>query len=240
MNLALLEESDFVADNQVRLTGRRFHHLQQTLKKSEGESLCVGLVDGDVGVARITSLQSDHAELEVKLDQKPPSALPLTLVLALPRPKMLRRVLQGCASLGVKQIWLINAYRVEKSYWQTPWLSEQAIRENLILGLEQAMDTRMPVVHQRKRFKPFVEDELPALLAQRPGLVAHPRSERPCPAQSGEPATLCVGPEGGFIPYEVDLLMQQGCRGVHIGSRILRTEIAVPALIGRLFDLADV
>ncbi|SDX31631.1 16S rRNA (uracil(1498)-N(3))-methyltransferase [Marinobacter mobilis] len=236
MNLALLTDEDFVGDNQVRLTGRRLRHLTDVLKASVGDEITVGRVNGAIGSGRLTRLNNDLAELTVALDQRPPLPLPLTLVLAMPRPKMFRRVLQTVAALGVKDIWIINAYKVEKSFWQTPWLEPEALTENLTLGLEQARDTRMPTVHLRQRFKPFVEDELPGILQERPGLVAHPGTDRPCPTHINAPATLCIGPEGGFIPYEVDKLIEAGCQAVHLGNRILRVETAVPVLVGRLYD----
>jgi RsmE family RNA methyltransferase len=149
---------------------------------------------------------------------------------------MFRRTLQTCATLGVKELWLINSYKVEKSFWQTPWLQQPALRDNLVLGLEQARDTLMPRVHIRKLFKPFVEDELPALLAGKQALVAHPGSAQPCPVHLQGPAVLCIGPEGGFTDYEVDKLQQAGCQAVHLGQRILRVETAVPVLVSRLFD----
>lgn len=125
---------------------------------------------------------------------------------------------------------------MEKSFWQTPWLSDDNLRENLTLGLEQARDTVMPQVHIRKLFKPFVEDELPALLAGKRALVAHPGTEQPCPTHMDQPTALCIGPEGGFTPYEVGKLEEAGCDPVHLGPRILRVETAVPVLVSRLFD----
>lgn len=236
MNLALLFLEDFVSDDTAVLTGRRLTHLRSVLKVTEGDLVPVGLVDGNIGTGRVIRLTDAEAAVRVELTDPPPEPLPLTLILAMPRPKMFRRVLQTCATLGVKDIWLINAYKVEKSFWQTPWLSEDNLRENMVLGLEQARDTHLPRVHIRKLFKPFVEDELPALLDRTRALVAHPGTGTPCPAHIGEPATLCIGPEGGFIPYEVDKLVEAGCEAVHLGSRILRVETAVPVLVSRLFD----
>ncbi len=236
MNLALLFAEDFTSADRAVLTGRRLAHLHSVLKVAEGDLVPVGLVNGDIGTGRVLQLTDSQAVLQVELADPPPSPLPLTLVLAMPRPKMFRRVLQTCATLGVKDIWLINSYKVEKSFWQTPWLSEENLRENLVLGLEQARDTILPRVHSRKLFKPFVEDELPALLKGTRALVAHPGTGSPCPVHINEPATLCVGPEGGFIPYEVDKLMEAGCEAVHLGGRILRVETAVPVLVSRLFD----
>ncbi|MGM0572060.1 MAG: 16S rRNA (uracil(1498)-N(3))-methyltransferase [Pseudomonadota bacterium] len=236
MNLALLFPEDFASADRAVLTGRRLSHLQSVLKVAEGDLVPVGLVNGDIGTGRVIQLNDSQAVLQVELGAPPPSPLPLTLVLAMPRPKMFRRVLQTCATLGVKDIWLINAYKVEKSFWQTPWLSEENLRENMVLGLEQARDTLMPRVHIRKLFKPFVEDELPALLTDTRALVAHPGTNTPCPVHIDAPTTLCIGPEGGFIPYEVDKLVEAGCEAVHLGSRILRVETAVPVLVSRLFD----
>lgn len=236
MNLALLFDEDFTAPDRVTLKGRRLAHVRTVLGATTGDQITVGKVNGEIGTGHILSLSDSAAELSVQFSRPAPAPLPLTLVLAMPRPKMFRRVLQTCASLGVKDIWLIHSYKVEKSFWQTPWLSEQSLQENLVLGLEQARDTLMPQVHIRKRFKPFVEDELPALTADTTALVAHPGTDTPCPVHLSGPATLCIGPEGGFTPYEVDKLVEAGCQGVHLGPRILRVETAVPVLISRLFD----
>ena len=236
MNLVLLFEDDFIAPDRVRLTGRRREHLIAVLKVEPGDGVTVGLVNGDVGVGRLLSQDRDWVELAVALTAGPPEPLPLTLVMAMPRPKMFRRVLQTVAALGVKDIWLINSYKVEKSFWQTPWLQDDAVTENMILGLEQAMDTVMPQLHLRQRFKPFVEDELPGLIGDRKALVAHPGASAPCPTHLNAPTVLCIGPEGGFIPYEVAKLEEAGCQPVHLGQRILRVETAVPVLVSRLFD----
>ncbi len=236
MNLALLFEEDFTAPDRVVLTGRRLDHVRTVLGAAAGDRITVGKVNGDMGTGQILDLDDSRAELAVTFSQAPPPALPLTLVLAMPRPKMFRRVIQTCATLGVKDIWLIHSYKVEKSFWQTPWLSNQNLQENLVLGLEQARDTILPQVHIRKRFKPFVEDELPSLLADTTALVAHPGTATPCPVHLNGPVTLCIGPEGGFTPYEVGKLVEAGCQGVHLGPRILRVETAVPVLVSRLFD----
>lgn len=236
MNLALLFAADFIATDAVRLSGRRLEHLRSVRRIAVGDSVPVGQVNGNIGVGQVIKLTETYAELQICLDQAPPTPLPLTLMLAMPRPKMFRRTLQTCATLGVKDLWLINSYKVEKSFWQTPWLQEPALHDNLVLGLEQARDTLMPAVHIRKLFKPFVEDELPALLAGKQALVAHPGSAQPCPAHLQGPAALCIGPEGGFTNYEVDKLQQAGCQSVHLGQRILRVETAVPVLVSRLFD----
>ena len=238
MNLLILEPQDFTSAHQVTLTDRRFHHMREVHQAEQGQSIRVGLLNGHCGEAIITAIDERGATLEIpELLTPPPAPLPLTLVMALPRPKMLKRTLQTIATMGVKELWLINSIRVDKSYWSTPILSEACIREHLILGLEQAGDTVLPTVHLRKRFKPFAEDELPALALNKRALVAHPYEAAPCPVASDESTLLAIGPEGGFIPYEVEKLNSAGLASIHLGRRILRVETAVPVLLSRLFPI---
>ncbi|WP_137973501.1 16S rRNA (uracil(1498)-N(3))-methyltransferase [Pseudomonas sp. F(2018)] len=235
MNLLLLEDADFVAADRAVLEGRRLKHLHEVHRAEAGDQLRVGRLGGAMGRGTLLALDEQHAELQVELDQPPPAKLPLTLLLALPRPKMLKRVLQTVAAMGVPRLVLLNSYRVEKSFWQTPFLEPEAIREQLILGLEQARDTVLPEVIIEKRFKPFVEDRLPQIAAGTLGLVGHPGDFPACPRAVSEAVTLAIGPEGGWIPYEVDKLQEAGLQPVQLGERILRVETAVTALLARLF-----
>jgi len=147
---------------------------------------------------------------------------------------MLRRVLRSAAELGMKHIHLLNATRVEKSYWQSPLLAEARLRDYLWAGLEQAVDTVLPRVSLHPRLRPFVEDELPALAAGTRRLVAHPAAS--IPAQAGIAGALClaIGPEGGFNDFELGLFAAAGFEAVSLGPRVLRVETALPTLVGAL------
>ncbi|SEL27979.1 RNA methyltransferase, RsmE family [Atopomonas hussainii] len=235
MNLLLLEPDDLISEDRAVLRGRRLRHLHEVHRAEDGDTLRVGLLGGGMGQGQLLSLDEQQAELSFSLTSAPPAKLPLTLILALPRPKMLRRVLQTVAAMGVPRIVLVNSVRVEKSFWQTPFLTPEAIREQLILGLEQARDTVLPDVSLEKRFKPFVEDRLPAMAAGTLGLTGHPGDYPACPRALSEPVTLAIGPEGGWIPYEVEKLAEAGLNPVQLGERILRVEVAVAALLARLF-----
>ena len=201
-----------------------------------GDELTLGLLGGAIGRGRLVSLNEREACFDVfRLELSPPAPLPVHLVMALPRPRMLARSLEHVTALGVKHITLLHTRRVEKSYWQSPELAPERVREHLVLGLEQARDTVLPEVSLERRFKPFVEDRLPGLLQGRRGLFAHPGMPRACPRGITDDTLLVVGPEGGFIPYEVECLVEAGCEGIHLGERILRVETAVTALLARLF-----
>jgi RsmE family RNA methyltransferase len=236
MNLILLEEDDFVAGlRHAHLRGRRAHHIVHVLRAQPGRQLRVGLLGGPMGVARVTTADDVQVQLEVALEALPPAPLPVILLLALPRPKSLKKVLQAATCMGVKRLFLMETWRVEKSFWSSPALRPEALREQMLLGLEQAGDTILPEIQVRRRFKPFVEDELGAVVAGTRALVAHPGAADLCPHVGDGFVTLAIGPERGFTDYELAMLGARGFRTVSLGERRLRVEDAVPALLGRLF-----
>ncbi|WP_299231853.1 16S rRNA (uracil(1498)-N(3))-methyltransferase [uncultured Halomonas sp.] len=237
MNLILLTHDDIENDRLARVRDpRRLRHLREVHRATPGDRLTLGVVGGHIGQGELLTLGEQEATFALSpLDQTPPPPLPVHLVLALPRPRMLARTLEHVTALGVKQITLLHTRRVEKSYWMSPELTPEKIHHHLVLGLEQARDTLLPEVSLERGFRPFVEDRLPALLEGRRGLLAHPGMPSACPRGVEAPTLLLVGPEGGFIPWEVDRLLEAGCEGIHLGQRILRVETAVTALLARLF-----
>jgi RsmE family RNA methyltransferase len=237
MNLLLLESQDLIHDDCALLTAGdpRYQHIRQILDAQAGESLRAGLLNGPMGQAHIDSITSSDMRLSLRLNQQPPAKLPLTVILALPRPKMIRRILRTIAEMGVPDLILINTYKVEKSYWRSPALDSASIDNYFLEGLQQARDTVMPTLRMARLFKPFVEDELPLMVAGKKALVAHPGDFSACPHAIDEPCALAIGPEGGFIDYEVEKLRMAGFTCVQMGERILRVETALTCLIGRLY-----
>ncbi|MDP5052697.1 MAG: 16S rRNA (uracil(1498)-N(3))-methyltransferase [Congregibacter sp.] len=237
MNLLIVEAQELDSNMQVQLSGRRLVHLNKILKLQRGDTVRVGQLGGEIGVGVLRSIDSRLAHIDVALDQAPPPPLPLSVVLALPRPKMLRRILRGLAETGVKDVHLINSFRVEKSYWQSPLLNSEALHEALLAGLEQAMDTVLPTIHLHRRFRPFAEDTLPSLCAGSDALLADLGAADSYPPSPSQPSLLVIGPEGGFIPFERQLIQQAGARCVGLGPRMLRVETALHCAIGRHLTL---
>lgn len=235
MNLVLLLPEDLVAADRARLTGRRLQHVREVQRVTPGAKLAVGLLGGGMGRGVVRQVDDAALELEFTLDLAPPPKLPLTLVLALPRPKVLNRVVAAAASLGVARLVLLNAWKVEKAYWSSPRMRPENLREQLLLGLEQAKDTVLPELSLARLFRPFVEDVLPGLVGAGTGLLAHPGTGQGAPTVLAAPVTLAIGPEGGWIDAEVQGLRSAGLQPLDLGPRILRTETALAALVGRLF-----
>jgi len=235
MNIVLLDPRQTQAETWTISSKRQVEHLHTHLAAKVGDTLKVGVRGASRYLTEIVDI-SEHTILLRPIQEEPvPAKLPVTLIVALPRPKVLRRIIMDAVTLGVEKLILIHSYRVDKSYWQSPFL--QQIDHYITLGLEQAGDTIAPQIELYKRFKPFVEDVLPSFITpQNPAYVAHPYTEQKMPFAIDHSCTVIIGPEGGFIPYEVDLLIKNGCQAVSLGNRILRTETAIPYVLGRLFS----
>lgn len=232
MNLLLIEDHERIDDGLARVAGRKARHLRAVLGKQVGDTVRVGVLGGGLGQGVIERLDADAAWVRYDASEPPPRPSPVRLVLALPRPPMLRRILQHATTLGVKHIVLLHTARVEKSFWSSHAVGQAEIATQLRLGLEQARDTVLPVVELRRRFRPFVEDELATWEGRT--LLADPEGTT-IAAATDAPTTVVVGPEGGLVPFEVALLREHGATAVRLGSRILRVETAVVALLSRLW-----
>ena len=235
MNLIILSKNDFIEDTErVHIQDHRSTHILDVNRPSVGDELRIGLINGNIGCGRITHIEEDKIEMDVVLDREPPAPLQFTLIFSMMRPRVFKRVLTQVTAMGIKKIIVINSYRVEKSFWKSPVLEEESLFKYLVMGLEQGQDTVVPEVLVRQLFKPFVEDELPGIIKGTHSFVAHPYASELCPYNICRPVTLAVGPEGGFIPYEVEKLIECGFTAVNLGERTLHVESAISCLIGRL------
>ncbi len=235
MNLIILSKNDFIEDTErVHIKDHRAEHIRDVNKSSVGDELRVGLVNGKLGCGRITRIDEGKIEMDVVLDREPPAPLQLTLVFSMIRPRVFKRVISQVTAMGIKKIIVINSYRVEKSFWKSPVLEAESLNRYLIRGLEQGQDTIVPEVLIRPLFKPFVEDELPDIIKGTTPFVAHPYTSEQCPYNIGKPVTLAVGPEGGFLPYEINKLIECGFTAINMGKRTLHVESAISGLVARL------
>lgn len=228
MNIIIIKPEE-ISDDIAVLSGGRFQHIKNVLKCSQGSVLKAGILGGMTGSATVEKIDGSSVTLSLCCRKMPPADPRITVILALPRPKVFRRIFFGMVCAGVKNIHVINSWRVDKSYWDSPYLSK--LDEYAFDGLQQSRDTILPTVSFHRYFMNFIEETLPALPAEN-RFLAHPYNTGN--TVPNKPAVIAVGCEGGFIEREADTFIERGFKPFSLGERILTTEYAVPYILGML------
>lgn len=160
----VLVSGDEVSDGLVTLDGEdlRAWHVRNILKVEDGGRIRAGVVDGELfDEAEVTLGEDGGIRLELGAGVLVDDVPRVDVLLALPRPGVMSRMWSALASLGVGNIFVVNAYRVEKTYFSSKVMREDEIREALVAGLMQSgCDSRVPNVVISKQLKKFLTDEL--------------------------------------------------------------------------------
>ncbi len=256
----ILFEPDEIRDGRATFSGVRAEHVLNVLHGEVGQTLKTGVLDGPIGTSMIERIEG--GAVTVRCTHDTPSLPPwIDLILAPPRPRVMKRLLPQLATLGVRRIFLVGAEKVEKAFWGAQLLKEEIYRPLLIDGLQQAGTTIVPTIHIAKSFRRFIDFKLDSDFGgQSPRIVAHPAArsasapyqailwgqspnlrgqspEFPCGARALP--VLAVGPEGGWTDGEVARLEEKGFVRMSLGPRILRTDTALIALLSRLMQTYD-
>ena len=252
MNLLLFDKQEIDSGGILSLRDRRARHLIEILRVKPGDEIRVGELDGPAGFARVRGVDAERVDLTLtELEVASPRVSGVTVLLALPRPQSLKKVLQYGTSLGVDRFVFINSARVEQSYFSSPLLKPENIREHLLLGLEQARLTRVPQVTMLPGYKPSQRTEMPRELVEIFSradlkLIADPEADQSfvaaCRASSlpaAKEILLAVGPEGGWLEWEREFWTNLGCVEFTLGKSILRVEVALTVLLGQLQALRE-
>ena len=235
----ILFEKDEIVDGGATFGGVRAEHVLNVLHGEVGQVLKTGEIDGPIGTSVVTAVAvSPVPSVTVRCSHTETSLRPWAdLVLAPPRPRVMKRLLPQLAALGVGRIFLVGAQKVEKDFWGATLLKPEVHRPLLVDGLMQAGTSILPSLELRRNFRRFVREELDAAAAGATRIVAHPygaAGDADRRTAGGSRLLLAVGPEGGWTDDEVALFEDHGFTRYSLGARILRTDTATVALLAQL------
>jgi len=251
----ILFEKDEIVEGRVTFSDERAEHVLNVLHGEVGQVLKTGELDGLIGTSVITEIRDLHEREEgsaqrgsgllagtVIVECTHTEAAPepwFDLVLAPPRPRVLKRLLPQLTALGVGKIVLVGAEKVEKSFWGAQLLKPEIYRPLLVDGLMQCGTARVPTIRCERNFRRYAEAQMEREFAGCDKIVAHPamgNGERglfaPQPSVLN-PYVFAIGPEGGWTEDEVTLIERKGFIRRSLGSRILRTDTATIALVAQ-------
>ncbi len=242
VNVLLFEPTDVVGE-VATVAGRRARHLIDVLGVAPGRRLRAGVIGGPLGEAEVVAVQAEAVTLRfvVGAGTVAPAPAAVDLVVAVPRPKVLTRLLEHAAACAVRRIDLVNAWRVDKSYLGSSRLAPDEVGAALRRGAEQGMTTHLPALSVHPRLMAYLDDVLPTETpAGAARAIAHARGdgdvglERALPPGDDRPVLIAIGPEGGWIDREVDSFFARGFTVVTLGPAVLRVEAAVTAALAQV------
>mmetsp|Transcript_420 Transcript_420/g.734 ORF Transcript_420/g.734 Transcript_420/m.734 type:complete len:328 (-) Transcript_420:1717-2700(-) len=240
LNRLLVERDEVDHDNCVLPSGDfRSYHVAHVLRCQDGDNVRAGIVDGRMGTATVAWVEGGDLKLSGfrSFGHNPPEPPPVDLLLAIPRPKVLERLLADIASIGVARLILCNAYRVERCYFDSTLLQDPSrIRRQLIEGLMQAgCDTRVPEVTITRRLGAFLAEELAVFSKNELRILAHPCAgaltiSTFLSTRVDGRILIAIGPEGGWTDREVNMFVgTYGFSMAGLGDRVLRVDTACVA-----------
>lgn len=242
MNFLFVRRAELKNDFSISL-----HHDERVLRLASSMDLKVGsifraTVEG-LGRGRGSVTRYFDGSLEAQIvfpDQQPITpAGSINLILALPRPKVFKRMLPGIVTMGVESVIIVNACGVHRNYFDTHWLEQPAIDRLRMLGLEQGGSSVYTRVVVRKQLRPFLEDELRAPDEDSVRLVCLPDADVSWrnAVIEGRKLWVAVGPETGWTAHEQELFSCAGFNGIGLGAEHLPCDVATFAALGVLKGL---
>ncbi|MBL7662232.1 RsmE family RNA methyltransferase [bacterium] len=239
MNLLIIEKSDLLDIRTALVADDRARHLIEIKKVKLGTEIAVGLIDSWLGKARVVELQAKQVKLEIIEQAEVEREFDLTLLLALPRPQLLKKVLQIAGMWGVKEIIFSGSEKVEKSYFQSIVLEPQTLKKHLVDGMSQGVNIFLPQVRVEKHLKQaleLIQNTKDKFLAEKTAeqklinFYVHNREK-----SNYDKILVALGPEGGFMPSEIDAFVQSGFLMFNISPYVLRVDVALSAALAQLY-----
>lgn len=226
----------------------RTRHVRNVLRVEQGASVRIAVEHQGTCDGTVTSNQSDagadgtDAEgtttpqplaLRLGAIQAPRQLPPITLIMAPPRPRALRRAVRAATQVGVRQIVLVGAARVERSFFASKALRPEVLRANAVDGVMQAaVDANVPPVMSQPRLHLLPETlaGIPSSSENAVCILLHPGGaplEQVLRESMADSVVLAIGPEGGWLENELNFLQRHQFVLAGLGPRILTTEVAL-------------
>lgn len=212
----------------------RAQHIRKVLRAVVGTLVFVGFENGPRARVSVTELADDGAVvLEVVNTETAPPALPITLLIGLPRPHTAKRILFDAASMGVGAVHFFESERSEPSYAQSSLWSTDEWRQRLRLGTEQSFGTHVPDVAMHAD----LQSAISALYGADVNIALDNYEAEGALGSvfSGDrvvdSVVIALGSERGWSATERDVFRQNGWKLAHMGPHVLRAETAVVAAV---------
>ncbi len=210
----------------------RFDRLSAAVAVGTGASFRVAVEGLGRGIATIRSCAGEAVKADFELISGSENVPEIDVLLALPRPKVLRRLIPRITAMGISSLTLLNACGVKREYFATHWLRDESIAELVMLGLEQGGACRYPAIRVEKQLKPFLMDGVAEMRGSAELLLASPDGSKSLPVSAGAGRVIvAIGPETGWTDFELGLFADVGFMSYRLCEEHLPCDVAAIAAV---------
>lgn len=219
--------ADQVSGNRAALTGAHADHLVRVLRVHVGQEFDIvanGVVRQGVVVAIADSLVDFELGEEIPVA---PTAINLTLLLAIFKFDRMEWAIEKCTELGVTRIVPVIARRTDSHLASASAKRVERWRRLTLQAAEQSRRASPPEIADPVKLREAVT--LPAELKI---VLSEAEEQSQLRDAANKPAgevLLAIGPEGGWTEDELELLQKNGWLSASLGPTILRAETAAIA-----------
>ena len=219
----------------LRLHGREAHHALRVLRVKYGELVAVLDGIGNEFLCTVANCSRDAVALDVSLKNFTPAPpCPVTLLVAVPKGKIIEDIIQKAVELGAGRIVPLLTERVathldaeaaadKRDKWQQ--VAIEAIKQCGTLWLPK-IETPVTIGQFLARPERFDFSLVGSLQTER----RHPREcfEEFQTKNGRRPqnAAVWIGPEGDFTLEELQAIQNSGAQPVSLGKLVLRVKTA--------------
>ena len=230
--------NDKPIDNKFIITGEDMHHLVRVVRLKKGEIIRVSTNDGNNFLCAVSDVTDRELIVDIK-EQVDSTELPNKIYLfqAVPKGDRMETIIEKCVELGVYEIIPVQMKNCIVKLDDKKKKSKLA-RYNTIASTaaKQSKRSIIPNVHDFMTFKEAYEYALALdvlLLPYESKNGMKDTFEALDTLEKGKSIGIFIGPEGGFDASEIQLV-QDKCKLISLGRRILRTDTAAICTLSML------
>ena len=231
MNIILFSNNDkyYSSIFSFHKNDERYSHIKNVLHLKEGDVFKCGLINGKVGKGIVEEINEAKLLFSFIEMTEPQALYPINLIIGIPRPIQLKRLLKDVATIGVSSIHLVGTMLGEKSYLDSTLIEKEKTEKYLLEGASQAGNTLLPICTIYSSIYQFFEKVKIKKEAEK---IIFDINYKNVPSASSndiinhENIWLSFGSERGWSEKERNIFYKEGFKFITLGNRILRTETA--------------
>ncbi|HEY6350435.1 MAG TPA: RsmE family RNA methyltransferase [Candidatus Angelobacter sp.] len=218
--------ADRVAGNRAWLTDNNAEHLTRVLRAKPGQKFDIA-VEGVVREGTVTTVSTDQVEFELGATIQPSPLPEISVLLSIYKFDRLEWAIEKLTELGVARIFPVISRRTEAHLAKAAEKRVERWRKIALEAAQQSRRTEPLEIVSPVKLKEAITTTKGCGIVLDEG--EEDSSLKGTLRECKPPLWLALGPEGGWIPEEIELFRQNGWKTASLGGTILRAETAAIA-----------